>query len=275
MKYILAFILLTTLCCSRAVAQVHPEAAEKKKKEKTWRKPPPPPNATISAAWAPVEIEHYIGIRGGYGLGMARFEPRREGQNFVGLYNAGISYRLDIPSQKYVGCIEFDLEYLEKGYKYETYKESGVVYQRKFSSISLPIIWQPYIPFTKTGETRFYLNAGPVFGYALESHEKQYIEETNEVIFDREYKYDQLKDNRLEYGVTLGAGFIVAIKKRVTIGIDARYNIMLSDTFKGVNKYPSNPFRSPVDHINVSLRVDFKLHKTNKNKKNEPISRNN
>lgn len=269
MKYILAIILLATLCGTNAIAQVHPEAAEKKKKEKTWRKSPPPPNATIAAAWAPVKIEHYVGLRGGYGMGMARFEPAREGQNFFGLYNAGISYRLDIPSQKYVGCIEFDLEYLQKGYKYETYRESGRIYQRKFSTLSLPILWQPYIPFTKTGETRFYLNAGPMFGYALESHEKQYIEETGEIIFDREYNYDQLRDNRLEYGVTLGAGFIVAIKQWVTIGVDARYNIMLSDTFKGVDKYPSNPFRSPIDQINVSLRVDFKLHNIKKLKKNK------
>ena len=260
MRYIIT-ILLLTLGCTAAMAQVHvhPEAAEKKKKEKAWKKPPPPPNATITAAWAPVKIDHYIGLRGGYGLGMARFEPRRESSNFVGLYNAGISYRLDIPEQKYVGCIEFDLEYLERGYKYETYRESGVMYQRKYSSISLPILWQPYLPFSKTGESRFYLNAGPSFGYALESYEKQYVIETNEVEFEGKYEYDQLKDNRLEYGVTVGAGVIIAVKKWITIGIDARYNIMLSDTFKGVNKYPSNPFRSPVDQINVSLRIDFKI----------------
>lgn len=252
-----------------SVAAGVPKKEEKPKKEKAWMKPPEKPNATISEAWAPVELDHYIGIRGGYGMGTGRFEPIKQEQSYMGLINFGISYRLDMKNkqQKYVGAIEFDLEYMERGYAQETYFESGIVYKRKYSTITLPILWQPYLPLSKSGESRVYLNAGPSLGYVLKSSFFTEDTKTGTITNEGTWDFNMLRDNRFEYGIVAGGGVIVAIKKKVILGVDFRYNIMLSDIYKGVTKYAGNPFRSPVDVMSLSLKLEYKFDGNKKKKK--------
>lgn len=251
-----------------AVTQVEEKPKEKPKKEKAWLQAPEKPNETVSAAWAPVKLDHYFGIRGGYGMGSGRFEPVKQMTSYMGLYNFGISYKLDMVDKRhrFVGAIEFDLEYMERGFQYETYYESGIFYSRRYSTITLPILWQPYLPFTKTGESRLYLNAGPSLGYAIESSYKTVNTNINETTDEGVWSYDMLRDNRFEYGIVAGAGVVVAIKRKVLIGVDFRYNIMLSDTFKGVTKYEGNPFRSPVDVMNLSLKIEYRFEGGKKKK---------
>jgi|GEM_PF-2091105 len=224
--------------------------------------PPPPPESdekvpTLLAAWAPVTIAHSFGIRGGYGFGSIRLEPTKQGKSYSGLINFGVTYRFDVPKQKYVGTIQAELNYIEKGFAYETFSESGQIYSRKYSSIELPVMWQPYIPLSNNG-SRFHLNAGPFVSYSLGSTYRLYTEEGNQTIEEGDYYYDTLRDNRWDYGIALGAGFVIAIK-RFAISADFRYNIGLGDILKGVTKYPGNPFRSPVDQMNISLGVSFRL----------------
>jgi len=231
---------------------------------------PEKPSASITAEWQPVKVEHYIGIRGGYGLGLQRFEPNKPNITQYGLLNFGVAYRFDVPKQKYVGCIEFDLEYVQKSFAYETYVESGKIYSRNYSTIMFPILWQPYLPLGKKG-SRFYLNLGPYISYTLSSGStyRYYDKETNETIDEGTYEYDRLRDNSWEYGCPLGAGFVVSAGSRITIGLDFRYNICLSDILKGINKYESNPFRSPVDQMNVSLGVNYRIPSKVKKTKEE------
>lgn len=212
---------------------------------------------TLTAAWAPILVEHIVGIRGGYGFGNARFEPQRSTEMVGGLLNFGVSYKFNVPKQKYVGTIEADLSYMEKGFAYETFNESGVIYSRRYSVIELPILWQPYLPLSKNG-SRFFISAGPFVSYALSGSYKIYNKTDGTEIEKGPYVYDILRDNSWEYGITAGAGFIVAIK-RFLISAEFRYNITLSDVLKGVTKYPENPFRSPVDQMNISLGLHFKL----------------
>lgn len=225
---------------------------------------PEKPKESIIAEWPAEKVHHYIGLRGGYGMGTQRFEPNKEDVMQTGLFNFGVSYRFDVPRQKYVGCIEFDLEYLQKGFGYETYTESGIVYSRKYSVIMLPILWQPYLPIGKKG-SRVYLNLGPYLSYTINSGtERIYDKETKETISEGDYEYDTLRDNYWEYGCPVGVGFVIAAGKNFTLGIDFRYNINLSDVMKGVNKYASNPFRSPVDQMNVSFGVNYRIPHKNK-----------
>lgn len=254
----------------RQSAQPYVQDNKKKEEKKVpnWKKAPEPPNATVTAAWAPIEVEHYIGIRGGYGMGTGRFEPVRQMSSYMGMLNFGVSYKIDIPKQRFVGAIEFDLEFLQRGYKYETYFESGEFKQRKYSTITLPILWQPYLPFTKTGESRLYLNAGPNLGYAFESTTEETVKKDGTIVNQGKWEYDMLRDNRFEFGIVAGAGVVVAIKRKFLIGVDFRYYIMLSDTFKGVNKYAGNPFRSPVDVMNISFKMEYRFVGKKKNKSN-------
>lgn len=259
MKYII-FLLLSFVCLSSHSQTITPvgPAKEKPQKEKKWLKPPEKPSQTVMAEWSPVVVNHYVGLRGGYGAGSVRFEPQRNSQMYLGMLNFGVGYRFDVPKQKYVGCIEVDLEYMEKGYKYETFNESGIFNSRKYSTITLPILWQPYLPLSKNGYSRFHLNLGPFFSYALAGTTGTYDKNNDITTNDGPYKYDPLRDNRWEFGITAGAGITFAIK-RFNIGIDFRYNIALSDTFKGAIKYTGNPFRSPVDQMNLSMSLSYRL----------------
>lgn len=249
MKRILSILLISFL--------ILPAISQSKKYK------PEKPKESIVAEWPAEKVVHYIGLRGGYGLGLQRFEPNKNNVTQTGLFNIGLAYRFDVPRQKYVGCIEFDLEYLQKGFGYETYTESGIIYSRKYSVIMLPILWQPYLPLGKKG-SRFYLNLGPYLSYTINGGTYRYYDrDSGETMpgedSEGDYEYDTLRDNYWEYGCPLGAGFVIAVGKSLTLGIDFRYNINLSDVMKGVNKYASNPFRSPVDQMNISFGVNYRI----------------
>lgn len=222
---------------------------------------------TLDAAWQPVVVDHVFGIRFGYGTGSMRREPARDNQSYPkGLYNFGISYRFDVPEQKYVGTIEIDLQYMEKGFAYATKFDGDEVYSRQYSVIELPILWQPYLPLGKKG-SRFFLNAGPYLSYTLGGTERSYSKETGETISQSKYVYSNLRDNRVEYGIVAGAGLVFEVK-RFGISVDFRYNIALSDALKGMDKYEGNPFRSPVDQMNLSIGLQYRFI-IGKNKKHE------
>lgn len=256
MRYIVTILLLL------AVSAGYAQDKDKKKKGTV--------SETIAAAWAPVIIEHHVGLRGGYGMASARFEPIRNTQSYWGLINFGLAYRFDVPKQKYVGCIEADISWMEKGYKYETYNESGIIASRRYSVIEIPILWQPYLPLSKSGHSRFYLSVGPFGSYALSSTHQAYNKETGVVSEEGDYSYDVLRDNRWEFGIVVGGGLVFGIG-RFGLGLEYRYNIGLSDIYKSVTKYPGNPFRSPVDQMNVSVQLNYKFSlgvKKDKNNKN-------
>lgn len=215
------------------------------------------PSETISAAWAPVKVDHYIGIRGGYAMGNARFEPTRQTEMKMGLVVGGIVYKFDVPKQKYVGCIEVDINWSQMGYRAFRYFDSDEVYERTWNTIEIPILWQPYLPLSKGG-TRFYLSAGPFVSYSFKSEFREFYKSTGETISKGTYEYDPTRDNRWGYGVTFGGGMLFAIR-RFSITAEFRYTIGLSDILKGVTKYEGNPFRSPVDQMNITVGVNYKV----------------
>ncbi len=258
---LMVLLMLPSELRAQQVSEIVDLKEEKRNQPKKWQLPAEKPNETVMAAWAPVTVEHYFGLRGGYGIGTASFQPIRNTVGYEGLLNFGMFYRFDVPSQKYVGTIEATLEYAQRGFAYETYNESGEVYSREYSTVMLALPWQPYLPLGKGG-SRFYLNAGPYFSYALQSSERTYATDTGETITEGDYEYDILRDNRWEYGVVAGAGLSIKIAKRALFGIDARYHFMLSDVLKNVTKYPENPFRSPVNHLNISATLSVRFGKT-------------
>lgn len=216
------------------------------------------PSTTLSAAWAPVEVDHYIGLRGGYGIGTTRQEPVRQAEYMMDLIVMGLIYRFDVPSQKYVGAIEANINFSQKGYIIHPYYDSEEVQSRRYNTIELPILWQPYMPLGKGG-SRFYLSLGPHFNYSFASTYRNYNKLTGETYDEGKYEYITGRDNRFEYGVTFGGGFLVAAKG-FRLSLEYRYNISLSDSFKSVTKYEGNPFRSPVDQMNIALGINYLIH---------------
>lgn len=263
-------IIFGLFCTLGAVAQDLNRTQDQNRQQKAQVKPLPPKDVevpTLEAAWKPLVFEHYFGIRAGYGTGSGRFEPLRFMESVKGLISMGLVYRFDVPAQKYVGCIEFDINYQQKGFAYETYRESGQMYERKYSIIEVPILWQPYFPLGK-GSSRLYLSAGPYMSYTLDqgSTFKLYDKKEGTIIEQGTYIYDALRDNRFEYGIIGGLGLQFGWRA-FAINAEFRYQINLSDAMKNVNKYPGNPSRSPVDVMSVSVGVNYKLNK--RLKKNE------
>lgn len=202
--------------------------------------------------------QHYIGIRGGGGGGNVRFKPNQETALHMITPLAGISYKY-YGGDKFFGGIEIDLSVQQKGYKVLPRPKSDSSYIRTITSIELPFLWQPHIDMFKK-RARFFLNAGPYVSYNLSSREKFITKEDGE-IYNREYKFNNEKDNRMEYGLTFGAGYGVTIAKRIDVQAEFRYNFGLSNILKSHTKYPSNPSESPMDFLSVSIGVYYKFGK--------------
>ncbi len=213
---------------------------------------------TLEAAWAPVLIDHSFGVRVGWGTGFIRREPAKEGTDLpFNLWNFGLTYRFDIPEQKYVGTIMFELQYVQKGYAYLDTFDGTAAYARSFDVIELPILWQPYLPLGDKG-SRIYLNAGPFLSYTLSSYEMYYDTESGEVSKEGAYEFDPNVDYFWNYGIAAGLGLYIAIGD-FAITADGRYTIQLSDLVRGPEQIPGNPFRTPVDHLGVSIGVQYKF----------------
>lgn len=212
---------------------------------------------TLEAAWKPVLIDHYIGIRGGWGTGMIRREPVPETTTLpFSLWNFNLAYRFDVPEQKYVGTISFELGFMEKGFSYLLSYGGDVEYMRQFSVIEFPILWQPYLPLGKG--SRFHLSLGPFLSYTLNSWEKQHNIATGEIYFEREYVLDPLIDYFWGFGITLGAGVVISVDKFL-ISLEGRYTIQLSDVLRGPEYVDNAPFRSPVDHMGGTIGIYYKF----------------
>ena len=93
-----------------------------------------------------VRAQHYVGIRAGYGSGSVRIFPPTETGMIWGLYSGGVSWKYYSPV-KYVGAVEADLEFMQRGYK-ELMKggfpylpdDTTTTYHRNVNSLVLPLI---------------------------------------------------------------------------------------------------------------------------------------
>ena len=93
-----------------------------------------------------LRAQHYIGVRGGWGGGSARFTPSRETGTEWGLYSGGISYKF-YTAQKFVGAIQADLQYMGRGFMYDLQSKGDTSYHRTINSFELPLMWQPHFYF--------------------------------------------------------------------------------------------------------------------------------
>ncbi len=226
---------------------------------------------TLESAWKPVLVNHSLGIRGGWGTGMMRREPAREGFGYPSpLWNLSLAYKFDVPEQKYLGTISFELGYMQKGFAYLLRYGGDEVYTRQFDVVELPILWQPYLPLG--GGSRFFLSAGPFLSYTLSSWERQYNKSTDEVYFDREYKMDPMVDYMWNYGITAGAGVSIAIQRWMIV-VEGRYTIQLSDIMRGPEFVEYAPFRSPVDHIGATIGVFYEFSIGEERQKQKTLER--
>ena len=225
--------------------------------------------------------QHTLTLTGGTGVSMARFYPAEETRLLWGSENFGLSWRFYSPKPRFVGAVGFDLEYLERGFKFgytyrPEYKGEGdnrkeirhyKFYTRNINSIMLPFVWQPHI-YAAKNRLRIYIEAAFVLSYNISSRYSY----QNDAYPAGKYEWKVPRDNRFGYGLAAGAGFSVLLGQ-VEFGLRARYNFGYSDILKNRNKYYSNttdgrenpfyysPLRSPLDNINVSLTLGWRFNK--------------
>ena len=193
--------------------------------------------------------------------------------------NFGLSWRYYSERPRFVGAIGFDLEYLERGYKFgyqvdriDRDEDGNEIaryydfYSRKINSIMLPFVWQPHV-YLANHHLRLYLEAAFTISYNFGGdYEYENTGETGP------YEWRLERDNRWNYGLAGGGGFALLFG-RYELGFRARYYFGYADVLRNLNKYydnatdgPENPFistplRSPLDNINLSITLAYRFNK--------------
>ena len=204
-----------------------------------------------------LHAQHYIGVRGGWGGGSARFTPARETKLEWGLYSGGLSYKF-YTAQKYVGGIQADLQYMGRGFAYDLQSKSDSSYHRTINSFELPFMWQPHIyVFQRHG--RIFLNLGVYLSY-MGGSEYYYKSKKAGIYEEGPYQKQVTRDARWGYGLCGGAGIGFLIR-RFEIAVEGRYYFGYSDVLRNGTKYQGNPTHSPLDNINISLALYYRLSK--------------
>lgn len=204
--------------------------------------------------------QHYIGVKGGYGSGSVRFFPYEESSSVWGLYSGGFSWKY-YSGEPYVGGIQADLEFMQKGYRVEkTYDalpdDTTTVYSRWVNSVQLPLIWQPHVELFHQ-KVRVFMNLGVVFSYNIDSR-YEWSNSTNSLLEEGKYDLILVRDNRFGYGLCGGFGLNYVFGK-FEFMVEGRYYYGYSDILKNTNKYEDNPLRSPLDNINISIGLFYRL----------------
>lgn len=225
----------------------------------------------IFATVGTVAAQHTVALVGGGGMTNARLYPMQEMRPIWGVVTGGVSWRY-YTAERFVGGIGVDLEYMQRGFSYspDAYrhedKKDYNYYTRRVNSLVVPMMWQPHFYLFKN-HVRIYLEAGVTFTFNLSATYKNEVSNSA-----GRYKFKDLRDNWIEYGLA-GGGGIDFLVKRVEFGFRARYYFGYSDMMRNRNKYYDNktddnnenpfyltPLRSPVDNLMITFRVGFRFN---------------
>ena len=234
--------------------------------------------ATLLAAalFTTASAQHTVGLLGGAGYATARLYPKQEMKPIIGGTNFGLSWRYySLP--RFVGAVGLDLELMQRGFSYgydytSTMDDNGIeerhykYYTRTMNTIMLPIVWQPHVYLSKN-HIRAYVEAAFTLSYNF-GGEWEYDNRPDHGKYDWRLE----RDNRWNYGLAGGAGFSLLFG-RIEAGVRARYYFGYADVMRNRNKYYDNatdglenpfrltPLRSPIDNINVSVTLAYRLSK--------------
>ena len=162
------------------------------------------------------------------------------------------------PGPEYVGGIQIDLQYMGRGFAYDLQSKSDSSYHRTINSFELPFMWQPHIyVFQRHG--RIFLNLGVYLSY-MGGSEYYYKSKKAGIYEEGPYQRQITRDARWGYGLCGGAGIGFLIR-RFEIAVEGRYYFGYSDVLRNGTKYQGNPTHSPLDNINISLALYYRLSK--------------
>lgn len=170
-----------------------------------------------------------VGLQGGSNLSQMDFTNNPEykfteinyAQGFIG----GVV--VQFIGDKHAG-VQFELNYTQRGWiEMDTIGSNNLKIKNKMDYLELPILTHINMG---SGNFRGVFNLGPYLAYGL----NRSITETDENTGASEtidYTFDSDVDNRLDYGLLVGAGFEYRLKQS-KITAEARYTIGLGDINK-------------------------------------------
>lgn len=221
----------------------------------------------FAASVASLDAQHYIGVKGGYGLAYSRTEaaPLVFNRWMFNKFSGGVMWKyyssgkFTTGVEKVAGGIAVELEFMQQGYEYAEIKNGSNTIRRDVNSIIMPILWQPHINMAKD-KFRIFLNVGVTFSYYM-NYSYLHTVDDGTIVASERYTFKTFRDNMWGYGLCGGLGFNVVAGK-FDILMEARYYFGFSDILKNSSKYPGNPIRSPLDSVNISLGVYYRIGKT-------------
>lgn len=163
------------------------------------------------------QTEHYLGVRGGYGITSVSFVPYRKTAS-VGGINFGVSYKLY--AEKHMGT-QLELNYVQKGYTIKI--ENGVDTTFHQNAIEFPAMAQGFIKLG--GSLRILASAGFFCSYFLDR--ERTLTNADGTSTTASYPFGR-RDNRFEYGLIFGGGLGLEISKLIEIQAEFRYQYSLS-----------------------------------------------
>lgn len=206
----------------------------------------------------PATGQHYIGVRGGYGVGHARFYPYQEEKMVWGMYSAGIAWKY-YSSEKYLGGVAAEVEYVRKAHEYRIVTDGQITdttYRRTINTVQIPLIWQPHIN-VMNNRARVFLNLGIAAQYNFPVSQVDSLLR-GEVYYREKYESVLVRDNPFGYGLIGGLGINIAME-RWEFTVEGRYYFGYGDILRHTDRYPGNPRRSPMDNIMLSTGFFYRL----------------
>ena len=170
-----------------------------------------------------------IGLQGGSNLSEMDFTNNPDYRFTEINYNQGFIGGIVVQflGEKHAG-VQFELNYTQRGWiETDTIGDNNLRYKNKMDYIELPILTHINIG---GGNFRGLFNLGPYIAYGLNRNITVTDENTGQSQSTK-YTFDSDLDNRLDFGLLLGAGFEYRLKNS-KISAEARYTIGLGDINK-------------------------------------------
>ena len=221
-----------------------------------------------------------VGAHGGYAMNTVGFEPSVQ-QNMKGGFSAGLMARYT--SEKYfstICAIQGELNITSAGWKekIETIDGNPVInpetgeaetFQRSATYVQIPIL--AHLAWGKENNgLRAFVVAGPQIGFLLgqsvkKNYDKPFIaanfpDESSEnarvsnVIYQEEHDIE----NKIDYGIALGAGVECHFKNVGRFQIEGRYYYGLGNMYGNSKKDYFGKSNNGIIHVRVAYLIDLK-----------------
>lgn len=170
--------------------------------------------------------EYTIGVKGGITLSNVSFSPSIK-QNWLLGYTGGVSFRYI--EEKFFGLI-VEANYTRRGWD-QNFEDLPYSYTRTLDYIEIPFMTHF---FFGNRWIRGFINAGPQIGFLIASKHNANFDRYDLPDFANTKinpVYTMDIKNKIDYGITAGAGVEFRIKRKHGIVLEARYYYGLGDLF--------------------------------------------